>query len=73
LTKKFFPEVTSANSTMPTTDDNENLLKTIRISKNLFSLTERLPKAAYNSGNGNQDGSPTIKEQKAMHHLEAKK
>ena len=28
-------------------DDNAPLLKTIRISRNLFSLTERLPKPKY--------------------------
>lgn len=28
---------------------NEIMLKTIRLSKNIFSLTERLPKAKYRS------------------------
>ena len=64
--------MTSANSTMPTTDDNESLLKTIRISKNLFSLTERLPKAAYGQGGANPDGPHTLKEQRNGT-LEAKK
>jgi len=35
---------------MPTTEgENEIMLKTIRLSKNMFSLTERLPKAKYRS------------------------
>jgi hypothetical protein len=45
LIKKFFPEEQS----YPLTDDKETMLKTIRLSKNIFSLTERLPKAKYNS------------------------
>jgi len=50
LIKKFFPE-DAANSTQAQSDDNshEALLKTIRLSKNIFSLTERLPKAKYRS------------------------
>mgnify|MGYP000908380414 FL=1 len=49
LVKKFFPE--DAGSTAAQSDDNpqELLLKTIRLSKNIFSLTERLPKAKYRS------------------------
>ena len=37
--------------TLPNTDggDNDIMLKTIRLSKNIFSLTERLPKAKYRS------------------------
>ena len=53
LIKKFFPdEQTGGNSTAAETlGDNvhEALLKTIRLSKNIFSLTERLPKAKYRS------------------------
>jgi hypothetical protein len=43
LSRKFFPEEKFKQ------DDNESadLLKTIRISRNLFSLTERLPKSKY--------------------------
>ena len=49
LVKKFFPEDTQS-MTLPTTEDaNEIMLKTIRLSKNIFSLTERLPKAKYRS------------------------
>jgi hypothetical protein len=49
LVKKFFPEDTQS-MTMPMTDvENEIMLKTIRLSKNIFSLTERLPKAKYRS------------------------
>jgi len=50
LVKKFFPE-DAAGSTAAQSDDNpqELLLKTIRLSKNIFSLTERLPKAKYRS------------------------
>lgn len=44
LSKKFFPE--ERNKIEEETDRNE-LLKTIRISRNLFSLTERLPKNKY--------------------------
>lgn len=52
LVKKFFPEENGANSTAIHSADeniNEQLLKTIRLSKNIFSLTERLPKSKYNS------------------------
>ena len=36
--------------TLPNTEgDNDIMLKTIRLSKNIFSLTERLPKAKYRS------------------------
>ena len=36
--------------TVPHPDDNHDiLLKTIRLSKNIFSLTERLPKSKYRS------------------------
>ena len=43
LSRKFFPE-----EKYKTEDNDQNdLLKTIRISRNLFSLTERLPKSKY--------------------------
>jgi hypothetical protein len=48
LVKKFFPD--EAVSTQANTSDeaaHEALLKTIRLSKNIFSLTERLPKSKY--------------------------
>jgi hypothetical protein len=49
LVKKFFPDDTQSMS-MPNMDvENEIMLKTIRLSKNMFSLTERLPKAKYRS------------------------
>ena len=43
LSRKFFPEEKYKS------EDNEtaDLLRTIRISRNLFSLTERLPKSKY--------------------------
>ena len=43
LSRKFFPEEKFKQ------DENESadLLRTIRISRNLFSLTERLPKSKY--------------------------
>ena len=47
----------------PSENSNEILLKTIRLSKNMFSLTERLPKAQYRSprvfsmANDNSSGS----------------
>ena len=44
LSKKFFPA--ELNSELEQ-DDNQSLLRTIRISRNLFSLTERLPKSKY--------------------------
>ena len=44
LSKKFFPE---EQNKLEEADDQANMLKTIRISRNLFSLTERLPKAKY--------------------------
>jgi hypothetical protein len=50
LIKKFFPDELS---TIPTSgDDGQNIdvmLKTIRLSKNIFSLTDKLPKAKYRS------------------------
>jgi serine/threonine protein kinase len=50
LIKKFFPEETqSLNLPDAQQSENEILLKTIRLSKNIFSLTERLPKAQYRS------------------------
>lgn len=61
LVKKFFPE-DAPGSTLPTSDDNaqEILLKTIRLSKNIFSLTERLPKAKYRSPKAHSGGDLTI-------------
>jgi NIMA (never in mitosis gene a)-related kinase 1/4/5 len=44
LSKKFFPE---ERNKLEEIEDQQNLLKTIRISRNLFSLTERLPKSKY--------------------------
>ena len=44
LSKKFFPE---ERNKPETEEDRAELLKTIRISRNLFSLTERLPKSKY--------------------------
>ena len=44
LSKKFFPA--ELNSELEN-DDQQSLLRTIRISRNLFSLTERLPKSKY--------------------------
>ena len=51
--KKYFPtEIENMHTTVTETVDSENvLLKTIKISKNLFSLTERLPKPRYKGGN----------------------
>lgn len=49
--KKLFPndlenDIYKTNASM--LEDNDNiLLKTIKITKNLFSLTERLPKPKY--------------------------
>jgi len=56
LIKKFFPNEVAA----PTVEEiahNETLLKTIRLSKNIFSLTERLPKAKYRSPKAASDPS----------------
>jgi len=47
--KKFFPEDTQSMSMPNLEGENEIMLKTIRLSKNIFSLTERLPKAKYRS------------------------
>ena len=49
LIKKFFPEETQSLNLPENSDGNEIMLKTIRLSKNIFSLTERLPKAQYRS------------------------
>ena len=53
LIKKFFPDEvhTGVSTAAETLGDNvhEAMLKTIRLSKNIFSLTERLPKAKYRS------------------------
>jgi len=51
LIKKFFPDDLQSLSVQITTTEEakEIMLKTIRLSKNIFSLTERLPKAKYRS------------------------
>ena len=50
LIKKFFPEETqSADLPNHLNNIDEIMLKTIRLSKNIFSLTERLPKSQYRS------------------------
>ena len=49
LIKKFFPEETQSLPNADTSENNEIMLKTIRLSKNIFSLTERLPKPQYRS------------------------
>ena len=49
LIKKFFPEESVSVGLGNPDDIKEQLLKTIRLSKNIFSLTERLPKAKYRS------------------------
>jgi hypothetical protein len=51
LIKKFFPDEQPGSTVADTSGDNvhEAMLKTIRLSKNIFSLTERLPKAKYRS------------------------
>ena len=43
LSRKFFPEEKYKQED----NDQNDLLRTIRISRNLFSLTERLPKSKY--------------------------
>jgi hypothetical protein len=49
--KKYFPET---ESTMSTTIQQDNvLLQTIKITNNLFSVTERLPKPKYKRSHGN--------------------
>jgi NIMA (never in mitosis gene a)-related kinase len=45
LIKKFFPEESQSQHLPDTSEAKEIMLKTIRLSKNMFSLTERLPKA----------------------------
>ena len=57
LSKKFFPE--ERNKPEGADADKNELLKTIRISRNLFSLTERLPKNKYRgkSNDLNRNGS----------------
>ena len=45
LSKKFFPA--ELNSELEQDGDQQSLLRTIRISRNLFSLTERLPASKY--------------------------
>jgi len=49
LIKKFFPEETQSQNLPETNENSEIMLKTIRLSKNIFSLTERLPKSQYRS------------------------
>lgn len=51
LIKKFFPD-DPINPNLEATEENkQTMLQTIRLSKNMFSLTERLPKAKYRSPN----------------------
>jgi hypothetical protein len=45
LSKKFFPE--ERNKLEEIDENSINMIKTIRMGKNLFSLTERLPKSKY--------------------------
>lgn len=48
MSKKFYAEDNERHKLDEATIDREQkLLKTIRISRNLFSLTERLPKSKY--------------------------
>jgi hypothetical protein len=48
LSKKFYPESLERHKLDEMTIEQEQkLLKTIRISRNLLSLTERLPKSKY--------------------------
>ena len=48
LSKKFFPEIYERHKLDEITIEQEQkLLKTIRNSRNLLSLTERLPKSKY--------------------------
>jgi NIMA (never in mitosis gene a)-related kinase len=49
LSKKFFPE--ERNKLEEIDENAQMLIKTIRLSKNLFSLTERLPKNKYTTRN----------------------
>jgi hypothetical protein len=50
LSKKFYAEDNERHKLDENTIEKEQkLLKTIRISRNLFSLTERLPKSKYQS------------------------
>jgi len=49
LSKKFFPE--ERNKLEEIDENSQVLIKTIRLSKNLFSLTERLPKNKYSTRN----------------------
>jgi hypothetical protein len=50
LSKRFFPE--ERNKLEEIDENSFNLMKTIRMSKNLFSLTERLPKNKYRQRSG---------------------
>ena len=55
--------------TMPHSDDNHDImLKTIRLSKNIFSVTERLPKAKYRSPKA-ISGGELLKEKKSKVNL----
>lgn len=49
MSKKFFPE--ERNKLEEIDENSQVLIKTIRLSKNLFSLTERLPKNKYSTRN----------------------
>lgn len=56
LSKKFYSMDQERHKLDEMTIEKEQkLLKTIRISKNLFSLTERLPKSKYASPSPRQD------------------
>lgn len=53
LSKKFFPE--ERNKLEEIDESQQALIKTIRLSKNLFALTERLPKHKYAQRNRSND------------------
>jgi len=53
LSKKFFPE--ERNKLEEIDESQQALIKTIRLSKNLFALTERLPKNKYAQRNRSND------------------
>lgn len=53
LIKKFFPDEAQSTQANTSDENHDALLKTIRLSKNIFSLTERLPKSKYQSPKGN--------------------
>lgn len=53
LSRKFFPE--ERNKLEEIDENAQMLIKTIRLSKNLFALTERLPKNKYTTRNRSND------------------